>query len=67
MTAPSEEKRLDNAKKRAEINKISVESGGKRVFIENEIRESAGDEIVDSLGDWDDEMEFTDVPELTDE
>jgi len=67
LTAPSEEKRLDNAKKRAEINKISVESGGKRVFIENEIRESAGDESIDSLGDWDDGMEFVDVPKLTDE
>ena len=68
LTAPSESARLDNAKKKAEINQINMNAGGSRPFTENEIREAAGEDPVDQLGDWDDELEvIVDVPKLTDE
>ena len=45
-----------------------MNAGGSRPFTENEIREAAGEDPVDQLGDWDDELEvIVDVPKLTDE
>ena len=45
-----------------------MNAGGSRPFTENEIREAAGEDPVNQLGGWDDELEVVvDVPNTIDE
>lgn len=54
LTAPSAEQKMILAKEMAAINKTQVDAGDSKPFHAQEIREAAGFEQVDQLGDWDD-------------
>ena len=65
LTAPGADQKMALAKEMAAINKTQVDAGDTKPFHAQEIREVAGFEQVDQLGDWDDglliESDF-DVP-----
>jgi hypothetical protein len=65
LTAPGADQKMALAKEMAAINKTQVDAGDTKPFHAQEIREVAGFDQVDQLGDWDDglliESDF-DVP-----
>lgn len=55
LTAPTVMERLEAADKMADINQKQKSAGEKAVFHAQEMREAAGHEYIDALGDWEDE------------